>query len=75
MVDWLYNHMHRYLFKQKHPTKGGELYVKRSEQRLGSVVQEGTGSTNKPVKTFSHKVSHFGICQDVENVSHTYPGR
>ena len=45
------------------------------DQNGGSVVQEGTGSTYQSAGTFSHKVCHFGICQNVENVSHTHSGR
>ena len=41
----------------------------------GSVVQEGTVSTYQSAGTFSHKVCHLHICQNVENVSYTYPGR
>ena len=45
------------------------------DQNGGSVVQEGTGSTYQSAGTFSHKVCHFDICQNVENVSHTHSGR
>ena len=44
-------------------------------QNRGSVVQEGTGSTYQSAGTFNHKVCHFDICQNVDSVSHTYPGR
>ena len=40
-----------------------------------SVIHEGTGSTYQSAGTFSHKVYHFDICQNMENISHTYPGR
>ena len=40
-----------------------------------SVVQEGTGSTFKSTETFSHKICYLDICQNVENVSYTFPGR
>ena len=53
--------------------KAGGLYIERSEQ--GSAVQEGTGSTYQSARTFSHKVCHLDLCQNVENVSYTYPGR
>ena len=53
--------------------KGWGMYVEGSER--GSVVQEGTGSTYQSAGTFSHKVCHFDICQNVENVSHAYSGR
>ena len=72
MVDWLYNHRHRSLFRQMHPEKAGGLYVEESEQ--GSVVQEGTGSTYQSVGTFSH-VCHLDNYQNVENVSYIYRGR
>ena len=45
------------------------------DQNGGSVVQEGTGSTYQSAGTFSHKICHFDICQNVENVSHTHSGR
>ena len=45
------------------------------DQNGGSVVQEGTASTYQSAGTFSHKVCHFDICQNVENVSHTHSGR
>ena len=45
------------------------------DQNRGSVVQEGTGSTYQSAGTSSHKVCHLDICQNVENVSYTYPGR
>ena len=45
------------------------------DQNRGSVVHEGTGSTYRSAGTFSHKVCHFDICQNVENVSHVYQGR
>ena len=45
------------------------------DQNGGSVVQEGTGSTYQSAETFSHKVCHFDICQNVKNVSHTHSGR
>ena len=53
--------------------KAGGLYIERSEQ--GSAFQEGTGSTYQSARTFSHKVCHLDRCQNVENVSYTYPGR
>ena len=31
MVDWLYNHRHRSLFRQMRPEKAGGLYVEESE--------------------------------------------
>ena len=72
MADWLYNHRHRSLFRQMHPKKDGG-YMSRNQNR-GSVVQEGTGSTDQSAGTFSHKVCHLDISQNVENVSYTYPG-
>ena len=45
------------------------------DQNRGSMVQEGTGSTYESAGTFGHKVCDFDIWQNVENVSHTYPGR
>ena len=45
------------------------------DQNGGSVVQEETGSTYQSAGTFSNKVCHFDICQNVENVSHTHSGR
>ena len=45
------------------------------DQNRGSVVQEGAGSTYQSAGTSSHKVCHLDICQNVENVSYTYPGR
>ena len=45
------------------------------DQNRGSVVQEGTGSTYQSAGTSDHKVCHLDICQNVENVSYTYPGR
>ena len=45
------------------------------DQNRGSFVQEGTGSTYKLAGTSIHKVCHLDICQNVENVSYTYPGR
>ena len=45
------------------------------DQNKGSMLQEGTGSTCQSAGTFSHKVCHLDICQNVENVSYTYPGR
>ena len=53
----------------------GEGGCMSRDQKRGSVAQEGTGSTYQSAGTFSHKVCHFDICQNVENVSHTYPGR
>ena len=43
------------------------------DQNRGSVVQEGTGSTYQSAGTSSHKVRHLDICQNMENVSYTYP--
>ena len=40
-----------------------------------SVIHEGTGSTYQSAGTFSHKVYYFDICQNMENIRHTYPGR
>ena len=40
-----------------------------------SVIHEGTGSTYQSAGTFSNKVYHFDICQNMENINHTYPGR
>ena len=40
-----------------------------------SVVQEGAVCTYQSSGTFSHKVCHLDISQNVENVSSTYPGR
>ena len=45
------------------------------DQNRGSFVQEGTGSTYKLAGTSIHKVCHLDICQNVENVSYTYPGK
>ena len=45
------------------------------DQNKGSVVQEGTESTYQSAGTSGHKVCHLDICQNVENVSYTYPGR
>ena len=45
------------------------------DQIKGSVVQEGTGSTYQSAGTFSHKVCHFDICQNVQYVSHAYSSR
>ena len=41
----------------------------------GSVIQKGTVSTYKSTGTFSNKICHRDICQNVENVNYTYPGR
>ena len=46
-----------------------------NDQNRESVVQEGTGSTYKLTGAFSHKTCHLDICQNVENVSYTYPDR
>ena len=73
MADWLYNHRHRSLFRQMHPKKAGRCMS--TDQNGGSVVQEGTGSTHQSAGTVSHKVCHFDICRNVENVSRTYSGR
>ena len=45
------------------------------DQNRGSTVQEETGSTYKSTGTFNHKIYHLDICQNVENVSYSYPGR
>ena len=45
------------------------------DQNRGSVVQEGTESTYQSAGTSGHKVCHLDICQNVENVSYTYPAR
>ena len=45
------------------------------DQNKKSVVKEGAGSTYESAGTSSHKVCHLDICQNVENVSYTYPGR
>ena len=73
MADWLHNHRHRSLLRQMHPKKAGRLFVEGSEKGVSG--PEGTGSTYKSTGTFSHKISHLDICQNVENVSYTYPGR
>ena len=61
------------LFRQMHLKKAGGCMPR--DQNRESVVQEGTGSTYQSAGTFSHKVCYFDTCQNVENVSHTYPGR
>ena len=73
MANCLHNYRHRSSFRQMHPKKAGSCMLRN--QNRGSVVQEGAGSTYQPAGTFSHKVCHFDICQNVENVSHTYSGR
>ena len=45
------------------------------DQSRESVVQEGTGSIYQSAGTSSHKICHLDICQNVENVSYTYPGK
>ena len=45
------------------------------DQNSGSVIQDRTGSTYQSAGTSGHKVCHLDICQNVRNVSHTYPGR
>ena len=45
------------------------------DQNRGSVVQEGTGSTYQSVGSSSHQVCHLDSCQNMENVSYSYPGR
>ena len=45
------------------------------DQNKRSVVQEGTVCKYQSSGTFSHKVCHLDICQNVGNVSSTYPGR
>ena len=45
------------------------------DQNRESVVQEGAGSTYQSAGTSGHKVCYLEICQNVKNVSHTYPGR
>ena len=45
------------------------------DQNRGSVVEEGTGSTYESAETFSRKFFHHELCQNVENISYTYPGR
>ena len=71
MADWLYNHRHRSLFKQIHAkTIGG--CISRDQGVSGP---NGTVSTYQSAGTFRHKVCHLDICQNVENVSYTYPGR
>ena len=45
------------------------------DQNKGSMFQEGTGSAYQSAGTFSHKVCHLDIYENVENVSYTYPGR
>ena len=47
---------------------GGSLL---RDQNRKSVVQEGAGSTYKSTGTFSHKICHLDICQNVENVCYT----
>ena len=69
IVDWLYNRKYRSLFRQMHPTKVGELYVKGSEQGV-SVERR-----NRIYLSISNKVCNFDIYQNVENVSHPYPSR
>ena len=48
-------------------------YSDRCIQKRVPVVPEGTGSTYQSSGTFSHKVCYLDICQNVENVSYTYP--
>ena len=73
IVDWLYNHRHRSLFRQSiQKNMGGSM---SRDQNRGSVVQEGTRSMYQSAGTFCHKVCHLDICRNVENVSCTYPGR
>ena len=45
------------------------------DQNRESVVQEGTGSTYQSAGIFNHKVCHLDICQNMENVTYTYPDR
>ena len=73
MANCLHNYRHRSSFRQMHPKKAGSCMLRN--QNRESVVQEGAGSTYQPAGTFSHKVCHFDICQNVENVSHTFSGR
>ena len=73
MVDWLYNDRHRSLFRQMHPKKAGGYMLR--DQNRGSVVQEGTGSTYQSVGSSSHQVCHLDSCQNMANVSYSYPGR
>ena len=73
MADWLFNNRHRSFFRQMHPKKAGSCMSR--DQNRGSVVREGTGSTYQSAGTFSNKVRHFDICQNVGNVSHTHSGR
>ena len=54
--------------------KRAEGCVLRNQNR-GSVVQEGAGPTYQSAGTSSHKVCHLDICQNVGNVSYTYPRR
>ena len=44
------------------------------DQNRASVVQERAGSTYQSAGTSRHKVCHLDICQNVKNVSYTYPG-
>ena len=44
---------------------------KSRDQNRWLVAQDKTRSTG----TISHKVFHFDVCQNVENVRHPYPGR
>ena len=44
-------------------------------QNSESVTQEGTGSTYQSTETLNNKLCCFDICQNVENVSHKYPGK
>ena len=60
MINWLYNHRRRSLFRQMHTKKAG-----------GTVE----GSTYQSAGTSSNKVCHLDICQNVENVNYTCPGR
>ena len=45
------------------------------DQNSGSVIQDRAGSTYQSAGTSGHKVCHLDICQNVRNVSYTYPGR
>ena len=44
-------------------------------QNRGSMVQKGIGSTYQSAGTYSYQVCRLDICQNVENVRYTYPGR
>ena len=44
-------------------------------QKKGSVVQKGTRSSYQSAGTFSHKVHHFDISQNVKYLSHAYSAR